>query len=567
MNETAPAPAPPAPPAAHADPCNTLPTADYDGLEHWDAPRPTTPTIPSDPFREKRATTRTILGATACGLAGDLLLRDGHVYANFSVYVLLAIVATYSVLRARSEDSNKLATWLFMASALFGALFSVRDSETVFTWNLLLCATMFALAIAATTPEFRSRATRVRDVISALFLSACDAVFGAFTFLLSDLPQLFSISETRKYGFRLVARGLVIAAVLVFVFGGLLRVGDPVFDHGLSNMFDWNLPNVATHLLVFAATAWPVIGMQWRNARGSSAQRSLNDIAIPTFINRVDVLAVLTTLNALFASFVAVQLRVLFGGQAYVLATTGLTLAEYARSGFFVLFVVAGLVLCMLLAMNATHREGSIGNWPTSRRLSGSLMALVGVVLASAVGRMALYFSVFGASADRVYAFGAMSWLAVVYVVFGVTVLRNKSNAFAFGTLGVSAAAVLLFNVVNTEALVTKYNLRRAVSGAGFDMTYALSLGADAVPALVDGIVRTPIDAIANLNDGKKPSALAACGSVAELVRRWHAPSQNDASGWNVSRWRANRAVESNLSALQARSCAVTSSAALTQSK
>ena len=416
---------------------------------------------------------------------------------NFSLYVLLAIVATYSVLRARSEDSNKLATGLFIASALFGALFSVRDSETVFTFNL-----------------------------------------------------------------RLVARGLAIAAVLLLIFGSLLRVADPVLDHGLSNMFDWTLPNVATHLLVFAATAWPVIGMQWRNARGSNVQKLLNEITIPTFINRIDVLAVLTTLNVLFRSFVAVQLRVLFGGQAYVLSTTGLTLAEYARSGFFVLFVVAALILYMLLAMNATLREGSIGNWPTSRRLSWSLMSLVGVVLASAVGRMALYSSVFGASADRVYAFGAMSWLAVVYVVFGVTVLRNKSNAFAFGILGVSAAAVLLFNILKTEALVTKYNLRRAATGVGFDMKYALSLGADAVPALVDGIVSIPVNAIANLNDGKKPSVLAACGSVAELVRRWHAPSQHDASGWNVSRWRANRAVERNLGALQARSCSVMPSAA-----
>ncbi|MEP6765860.1 MAG: DUF4173 domain-containing protein [Gemmatimonadaceae bacterium] len=488
-------------------------------------------------------------------MAGDLLLREGHGGSNFAVYALLAIGVTYTVSRARSESSNRLSAWLFVAAALFGALLSVRDSQVVVAWNFLACATLFAMAIAATTPSFVLRATRIRDIVSALFLSACDAVFGTFAFLLSDLPQLLSISETRKYGLRLVARGLAIAAILLFIFGGLLRVGDPVFDHGLSNLFNWDFPNVATHLLVFAATAWPVIGMQWRNVRGSSVQVSLNDLAVPTFINRVDVLAVLATLNLLFASFVAVQLRVLFGGQAYVLATTGLTLAEYARSGFFVLFVVAGLILCMLLAMNATLRDGSIGNWNTSRRLSWSLMSLVGVVLASAVGRMALYFNVFGASTDRVYAFGAMSWLAMVFVLFGATVLRNKPNTFAFGTLGVSALAVLLFNAVNTEALVTQYNLKRASTGVGFDMKYALTLGADAVPALVAGIIGTPADAIAQLDDPKKPNGLTACGSVAELVRRWHAPTEKDAAGWNVSRWRAKVVVERNLSALQARSC------------
>ena len=50
----------------------------------------------------------------------------------------------------------------------------------------------------------------------------------------------------------------------------------------------------------------------------------------------------LTLLDALFLAFVIVQLAVLFGGHDRVLRTTGLTYAEYARSGFWQLLAVAG---------------------------------------------------------------------------------------------------------------------------------------------------------------------------------------------------------------------------------
>ena len=204
-----------------------------------------------------------------------------------------------------------------------------------------------------------------------------------------------------------------------------------MFDHGLSLLTDWNVPALTSHLLAFAFCAWPVVGLQWRGVRGSSFETSLEGIT-PTLTNRVDVLAILTALNL-----------------------------------FFALFFAGGLVLCVLLTMNSFAHDGSLAVSKAARRLSWSLMSLVGVVLASAVVRMALYVSVFGASTERVYAFGAMSWLVVVFALFGATVLRRRSNGFAMGTLAISAAFGLLFNIVNTEALVTRYDLRRAAGGAG----------------------------------------------------------------------------------------------------
>ena len=56
----------------------------------------------------------------------------------------------------------------------------------------------------------------------------------------------------------------------------------------------------------------------------------------------------LALVDALFAAFVAVQFRYLFGGEAMVGAAS-LTRAEYARRGFFELATVVALVVPMLL--------------------------------------------------------------------------------------------------------------------------------------------------------------------------------------------------------------------------
>ena len=50
----------------------------------------------------------------------------------------------------------------------------------------------------------------------------------------------------------------------------------------------------------------------------------------------------LAVLDALFLAFVLVQITVLFGGHDRVLQTSGLTYAEYARSGFWQLLAAAG---------------------------------------------------------------------------------------------------------------------------------------------------------------------------------------------------------------------------------
>src|SRR5439155_810596 len=82
-----------------------------------------------------------------------------------------------------------------------------------------------------------------------------------------------------------------------------------------------------------------------------------------------------------------IQLRYFFDGAELVQSATDLTYAEYARRGFFELVAASGLVLPFLLGADWLLRDASREHQRTLRQLSGLLLALLGVVMASALQR------------------------------------------------------------------------------------------------------------------------------------------------------------------------------------
>jgi hypothetical protein len=189
---------------------------------------------------------------------------------------------------------------------------------------------------------------------------------------------------------------------------------------------------------------------------------------------------VLAALDLLFFAFVLVQLRYLFGGRDLVAARAGLTYAEYARHGFFELVAVAVLVLPLLLVVNGVVR-GRPRQVGAIRVLSAALVALVFVVMASALERMWLYQREYGLTELRIYATGVILWLAVVFVWLGATVLRGRPRAFAIGTLAAGFVASAAINVVDPDALIARTNLSRPQ----VDIAYLGRLSDDAIPTLL----------------------------------------------------------------------------------
>ena len=473
-----------------------------------------------------------VLGASLIlGALGDLLLRATPWGVNFFLWTAAlagaaAVVAVLGRLRVAGEGR-----WLVPVAVLFALGVAWRDSPTVVFLDLL------AFLIAVSLAVLRGRSGRLRLTgISEYVLGGIYT--GAFS---SAGPLPVAIRDVRwrevaRGGWRdpalAATRGVFIAAPLLLVFGGLFVAADAVFEKLVVDFLGFDVAEVFGHLFLILLFTWVTAGLLWvalmaRNPENLSFGRpdSLS-------LGIIELGIVLGLLDLLFLVFVIVQVRYLFGGAERVLTTAGLTYAEYARRGFFELVTVTALVLPTLLLAHWLLRAGNRER--AFRVLAGALVALLFVVMASALQRMYLYLEEYGLTELRLYATIFMAWLAGVLVWFLLTVLRGRRDRFAFGALLTGFAAILLINVMNPDALIARTNLDRLEEGERFDAYYLTTLSADAAPVLFEALPEIPEERL----------QIVPHLTVEEvLLDRWKG-GETDWRTWNLSRERARRLAE-----------------------
>jgi hypothetical protein len=335
-----------------------------------------------------------------------------------------------------------------------------------------------------------------------------------------------------------IGLGLVIAAPLLLIFGALFAAADATFARAFREVVRWLFTDLAAHVIVTGVAFWIVAG--WLHQ--ALVSRSEADLVGPWprrfGLGAIELAIVLGLLDALFLTFVVIQLPYLFGGAALVTADPTLTYAEYARRGFFELVTVAALALPLLLLLDWLRRDRA-GDEPAARlfvALAGGLVALVLVVLASAAQRLWLYTSAYGLTEQRLYAAAVMVGLVAVCGWFAATALRGRRDQFAFGAALVAAVVLLTLNLANPDALIVSVNAGRTGAESSFDARYVASLSADAAPALVAAL------------PALRPEERRVVAS--QLLRRWGSSQEPDWRSWNWSRWLARQVVQAEATTL-----------------
>lgn len=208
-------------------------------------------------------------------------------------------------------------------------------------------------------------------------------------------------------------------------------------------------------------------------------------------LGTVEVSIVLGLVNLLFLSFVIVQIPYLFGGMELVQNTPDFKLAEYARRGFGELVAVAALVLPILLVGQWLIRKDAKPAQMIFRVLAGIQIALLFVIMASAVQRLVLLTGNlgYGMTTVRLYPLIFMSWLAIVFIWFAATVLRGYRQYFAWGALWSAFFVIGAAHVLNPDEFIARTNVALMRQGREFDARYnAHDLRGDATPVLLEAL-------------------------------------------------------------------------------
>jgi hypothetical protein len=188
-------------------------------------------------------------------------------------------------------------------------------------------------------------------------------------------------------------------------------------------------------------------------------------------LGSVEVGVIFGLIDLLFLSFVIVQIPYLFGGMDLIQNTPDFKLAEYARRGFGELVAVSALVLPLLLITHWLVRTESLRAIKIFRVLAGVQIILLFVIMASAAQRLLLLTGNlgYGLTTVRLYPMILMVWLAIVFVWFGITVLRGARQYFAWGALWSAFFILGATHVLNPDEFIVKTNIQLMKEGREFD--------------------------------------------------------------------------------------------------
>ena len=215
----------------------------------------------------------------------------------------------------------------------------------------------------------------------------------------------------------------------------------------------------------------------------------INNSFLPTgfTLGAVEIGIIFGLINLLFLTFVVIQVPYLFGGMEMVQNTPDFKLADYARRGFGELVAVSALVLPLLLASHWLIRREAKSASLLFKIFAGIQIALLFVIMASAVQRLLLLTGSlgYGLTTIRLYPMIFMTWLAIVFVWFAVTVLRGYRQYFALGAMWSAFLIIGATHALNPDAFIVRTNIALMQQGREFDAGYNSRLSSDATPTLV----------------------------------------------------------------------------------
>ncbi len=343
---------------------------------------------------------------------------------------------------------SRASKLLMGAIGLIALTFSLYSNLWLRGWNMVALVVLGAIQLAQWT-EIESWAAPSAFPKGIWLLGR-----GAFGVLPASMDTVKSIKGDRRL--LTVLLGFLLALPLLLLVIPLLVQADPYFAIVVERLLNGfaQLFGKAVFRLLLGLVLVPVhFGLLY--SLRHIEKRESKIFSFP----KVDPLlstVILLIMDLLYAFFIVVQSTALFGGPAYLERVSGLSYAEYARSGFFQLVFVAGLNLTLILvALRFGKGEGK-QLW--LKWLGTVLILESGLILLSAAYRMTLYVSVYGLSLKRFLTYWGMAMLTLFFAV-ALRSVWKEGAAFFKTAFVIAVTGWLILNYCNVDRCVARYNV------------------------------------------------------------------------------------------------------------
>lgn len=453
----------------------------------------------------------------------DLLFFEKTPGISFVIYIAAIAGGLFALAHSLKRPLPKSALWLLLPLGFFAAMVAVRASPLLIFLDIF-ASLLLLLLIARVSFRDNLKGFKLLDYAKIPLLP-----LKFFAPLLQTFATFFALRSTVKnHSLTIqITRGILLAIPALVIFLALFTSADLVFQKYVTDAFDLQFDSATiARAVVISLVTLGFTGAYAYIFRQQSEQSvgAISATTTPARIGKVEVSILLGSVAALFLLFIVVQLAYLFGGQSNI-SGQGFTYAEYARKGFFELLLVALVAFAMLWVADKTAAKSKLGHSLGFRVLSSVLIAQVLLIMASAFKRLYLYEQVFGFTTLRLYSHVFVMFLAVIFVLLLIKILKNQNeNRFAFPAFMTTIAFLASMNLLNPDAFIARQNLDRFYQTGKLDSHHMAGLSEDALPE-----VKTAI----NATTGSTKRHLLTSLDVRSAPSNWQS--------WNLARNQSSR--------------------------
>ncbi|MEA2558328.1 MAG: hypothetical protein QOG88_1866 [Actinomycetota bacterium] len=326
-------------------------------------------------------------------------------------------------------------------------------------------------------PGVRAYVLRATDMLGAV-PRGCAMLVG---------PAARAIATSRGR-IRIIPRLAVVSLPIVAVFVVLLASADAVFAHYLSAPFAALPSFAALSRHVFAIGCGAIVLATLLSGAQTTPRPQPLPLQPKERLRRADWVLLLSTVDLLFAGFVAVQFAYLFGGPSRVITQQGLTFAEYARSGFTQSIVAVLLTGALISAVWFVGAKKEALHDRTFVFLAGTLLILSLVVLASGFRRLTAYETAFGWTWPRLEVHLTIIFLAMLLACALVAIALRHGRWLPTAAIGTGVIMLVGLNVMNPDRFIAEHNIARFHATGNLDIDELAHMSPDATPLILQAM-------------------------------------------------------------------------------
>jgi Domain of unknown function (DUF4173) len=284
------------------------------------------------------------------------------------------------------------------------------------------------------------------------------------------LRNMFNGKIAQHSGVFTAIKTLVLTCIVVAFFGTLLAQADPVFAHLVQDIFDELFGRTILSIVV-AVFLFATLTVRLPVLAGKAPKLQFLHIAEAT--------VPIAALVGIFAVFLAIQSRYLFGSHADF-SMLNITYSDYVRKGFTELLVVTFFGGVLTYGISLKSKALAAGTTRIVLTTLNTVLVLeLGLVLASALKRNAMYMETYGITRVRIIGILFLVWLAILLVQLLWFAVRKQAKEVhvLIGTLVSSTVLLVVLNIWNIDARIANAVPPR---NEPIDVVYIAGLSADA---------------------------------------------------------------------------------------